>query len=156
MKIYKRLRDEHIFLNAPLKDKDEVFRFLADTFTRSGVVDNSALLYESMIERERTMSTGIGNRIGIPHAASSEATHPAVILIRLADPIDFVALDGLPVDIILALVIPENQTTLHLQILAGISRLCKKNEFLNHVRQAEDPNELLEGIQRIEEEMIFH
>ena len=117
MKIYKRLRVEHIFLNAALNDKDEVFHFVADTFTRSGVVDNAALLYESMVERERTMSTGIGNRIGIPHAASSEATHPAVILIRLADPIDFEALDGLPVDIILALVVPENQTSLHIQIL---------------------------------------
>jgi len=156
MKIYKSLPVEHIFLNAVLKDKIAVFRFVADTFSRSGVVDHAGLLYERMIERERTMSTGIGNRIGIPHAASSEAAHPAVILIRLADPIDFEALDGLPVDIILALVVPENQTALHLQILAGISRLCKKAEFLDYVRQAVDPNELLERIRRIEEEMIFH
>ena len=156
MKIYKRLRAEHIFLNASLKDKDDVIRFAADTFAQDGVVANSRLLYESMKKREKTMSTGIGDGIGIPHAASWETNDPAVLLIRLADPIDFEALDGLHVDIILALVVPENQTHLHLQILAGISRLCKRAEFVNFVRQTNNVNDLWEGIRRIEEEIAFH
>ena len=156
MKIYKHLQSEHIFLDAVLKDKDEVFRFVADTFAWDGVVTHARLLYEKMIEREKTMSTGIGNGIGIPHAASPEANDPAVLLIRPAEPIDFEALDGLSVDIILALVVPENQTSLHLQILAGISRLCKKTEFLDLVRQAANSKEILEGIRRIEEEIAFH
>ena len=156
MKIYKRLQSEHIFLDSVLKDKDEVFRFVADTFARDGVVTQARLFYERMIEREETMSTGIGSGIAIPHAASPEANDPAVLLIRLAAPIDFEALDGLPVDIILALVVPENQTSLHLQILAGISRLCKKTEFLGLVRQAANSKELLEGIRRIEEGIAFH
>ena len=156
MKIYRRLESEHIFLDVVLEDKDEVFRFVADTFVRNGVVIHAQLLYEKMIEREGTMSTGIGSGIGIPHAASPEATNPAVLLIRPAHPIDFDSLDGLPVDIILALVVPENRTDLHLQILAGISRLCKKTEFLNLVRNASNPKALLEGIRRIEEGIAFH
>lgn len=156
MKIYKRLQSEHIFLNAVLKDKDEVFRFVADTFARDGVVTHARLFYERMIEREETMSTGIGSGIAIPHAASPEVNNPAVLLIRPMHPIDFEALDGLPVDIILALVVPENQTALHLQILAGISRLCKKTEFLGVVRNASNSKELLEGVRRIEEGIAFH
>ena len=155
MEIYKRLRTEHIFLNASLKDKDEVIRFVADTFARDGVVTDALLLYEGMKKREETLSTGIGDGIGIPHAASWETNDAAVLLIRLADPIDFEALDGLNVDIILALVVPENQTHLHLQILARISRLCKRAEFLNFVRQADNTNDLWEGIKRIEEEIAF-
>ena len=156
MKIYRRLESDHIFLDAVLEDKDEVFRFVADAFVRDGVVIHAQLLYEKMIEREETMSTGIGSGIGIPHAVSPEATHPAVLLIRPAHPIDFDSLDGLPVDIILALLVPENRTDLHLQILAGISRLCKKTEFLNLVRNASNSKELLEGIRRIEEGIAFH
>jgi PTS system nitrogen regulatory IIA component len=156
MKIYKRLRVEHIFLNIPLKDKDEVIHFVADAFARNGLVTHARLLYNSLMERENTMSTGIGNGIGIPHAVSEEAREPSVLLIRLADSIDFEALDKLPVDIILALVVPENQTHLHLQILAGISRLCKKAEFLDFVRQTQNANDLWQGIKRIEEEMAFH
>lgn len=156
MKIYKRLRAEHIFLNVSLKDKDEVIRLVADTFARDGVVADARLLYESMKKREETMSTGIGDGIGIPHAASWETNDAAMLLIRLVDPIDFEALDGLQVDIILALVVPENQTQLHLQILAGISRLCKRAEFLDFVRQTNNANDLWEGIKRIEEEIAFH
>jgi PTS system nitrogen regulatory IIA component len=156
MKIYKRLSAERIFLNVSLKDKDEVIGFVADAFARDGVVTHARLLYDSLIEREETMSTGIGNGIGIPHAVSGEARDPAVLLIRLADSIDFEALDRLPVDIILALVVPENQTHLHLQILAGISRLCKRGEFLDFVRQTQNVNDLWEGIKRIEEEIAFH
>ncbi len=156
MKIYKRLKAENIFLNVALKDKDEVIRFVAETFARDGVVNHARLLYESLKGREKTLSTGIGNGIAIPHAVSWETDRPALLLIRLANPIDFEALDGLQVDIILALVVPENQTPLHLQLLAGISRLCKRSEFLNRVRQSNNPNELWEGIKRIEERIVFH
>jgi PTS system nitrogen regulatory IIA component len=156
MKIYKRLSAEHIFLNVPLKDKDEVIHFVADTFARDGLVTHARLLYDSLIERENTMSTGIGNGIGIPHAVSREARDPSVLLIRLAHSIDFDALDKLPVDIILALVVPENQIHLHLQILAGISRLCKRDEFLDFVRQTRNADDLWQGIKRIEEEIAFH
>lgn len=156
MEIYKRLRTEHIFLNASLKDKDEVIRFVADTFVRDGVVANARLLYENMKKREKAMSTGIGDGIGIPNTTSWETNDPALLLIRLADPIDFQALDGLNVDIILALIVPENRTHLHLQILARISRLCKRAEFLNFIRQTHNPNDLWKGIRHIEEEIAFH
>ena len=156
MEIYKRLGTEHIFLNCFLTDKDEVIRFVADTFAQDGVVVSSRLLYENMKKREETMSTGIGDGIGIPNTTSWEAHAPALLLIRLADPIDFQALDGLNVDIILALVVPENRTHLHLQLLARISRLCKRTEFLNLIRQTDNPNDLWEGIRRIEEEIAFH
>jgi len=129
---------------------------VADIFARDGVVTHSRLLYDSLIEREETMSTGIGKGIAIPHAVSGEARDPAVLMIRLADSIDFEALDRLPVDIILALVVPENQTHLHLQILAGISRLCKRAEFLDFVRKTHNAKDLWQGIKRIEEEIAFH
>jgi len=156
MKIHKHLRAEHIYLDAALKDKEELFRFVADTFARDGVVKDSSRLYNSMKMREKTMSTGIGNGIGIPHAASWEAKEPAVLLIRPAKAIDFKALDGLPVDIVLALVVPENQTPLHLQMLAGISRLCQEAKFLKLVRQAGNPRDLLKEIELLEKKIAFH
>jgi len=87
---------------------------------------------------------------------SKEARDPALLLIRLADAIEFDALDKLPVDIILALVVPENRIHLHIQILAGISRLCKRAEFLDFVRQTHDAKDLWKEIKRIEEEIAFH
>ncbi len=156
MKVYKHLRKDLIFLNVPLSDKDEVLRFAADAFASAGVVPKAQTLFDGMKLREQTMSTGIGKGIGIPHTASLEAENPAVLLIKLSKPIHFESLDGSLVDIVLALVVPESQTSLHLQILAGISRLCERTEFPNLVRQAEQPGDLLQRIQQLEQEIAFH
>ena len=156
MKVYKYLQPEHILLGIRRKDKDAVLQFVAEVFERDGVVNDAQLLFESLKEREATMSTGIGKGIGIPHAASVEVEYPAILLIRLADPIDFEALDGYPVDVLLALVVPENHAFLHLQILAGISRVFQRKEFLELVRNAEDPEKLLDDIKQLEEEIEFH
>lgn len=156
MKICTYLQTEHIFLHAALPDKNAVLRFVADTCKKSGIVKDADALYDGMQKREQTMSTGIGGGIGFPHTTSRDARDAFVVLIHLAEPIDFEALDKLPVDIIMALVIPENRTSLHLGILAGASRLCMMPEFLEAVRKAEDPENLCNAITSLEEKMPFH
>lgn len=151
MRIWNLLRTENIFLNVDLPNKEAVIRFAADSFARHGLVDDAELIYEGMKLREEVLSTGIGNGVGIPHTASAEAKDGALLLVRLAKPIDFGALDALPVDIVLAVVVPNDETTLHLQILAGISRLCRNSSFLRAVREASTPQLLLEKIQNLEE-----
>ncbi|HHC25190.1 MAG TPA: hypothetical protein ENK58_07255, partial [Desulfobacterales bacterium] len=71
-------------------------------------------------------------------------------------PLEFKSLDSLPVDIVIALIIPERQTTLHLQMLAGVSRLCKNPDVLKAIRQAGDSKELWGKIRNLEEKMVFH
>jgi PTS system nitrogen regulatory IIA component len=156
MKICQHLQIEHIFLNIRIPNKESVLRFIAEACARNGVVEDSEMLFGGMQKREQTMSTGVGNGIGFPHTTSWETKKPAVLLIRLAEAIDFEALDDLPVDIILALVIPENKTHLHLQLLAGASRLCQNPEFLKAVRRAENSKRLWEEIKNLEEKMAFH
>ena len=156
MKIWKFLQAEHIFLDINLPDKESVFHFVADSFAGLGIIRDAAIFYEDMKKREQTMSTGIGKGIGIPHATNLSAKCADTLLLRLTAPIEYEALDKLPVDIILPIVVPENQTSLHLQLLAGISRLCRNPEFLKTVRQAEDSRELLEEIKKLEGSMAFH
>ena len=156
MKIWKYLRAEHIFLNTLLPDKKTSLRFIADVCVRSGIVKDDLQLYEGLQKREQTMSTGVGDGLGFPHTASWEANDATIILIRLVEPIDFEALDDLPVDIILALIVPENKTSLHLQLLAGVSRLCKHPEFLEAVRKATSSEDLWYLIKKLEESMPFH
>lgn len=153
MKIWSRLEPEQIFLDARLPEKEGVLRFAAEVFARRGVVRDASLLYAGMKQREEIMSTGTGNGIGIPHTVNPEARDAAILLIRLVQPIDFQALDGLPVDVFVVLVVPENDTALHLQVLAGISRLCRDSRFLAMVRQARDPGVLLEALREMEEEL---
>ncbi len=156
MKIWNRLKPEYIFLNVFLPDKDAVFEFVAETFAQKGIVKDADKLCEGLNKREEVMSTGIGKGIGIPHTTSSEAANATILLIRLINPIDFESLDALPVDIILPIVVPEYKTGLHLQILAGLSRLCRNPEFTESIRHAENSEQLLEQIKDVEESISFH
>ncbi|GBC61598.1 PTS IIA-like nitrogen-regulatory protein PtsN [Desulfonema ishimotonii] len=151
MKIRTLLPPEHIFLKAGLEDKQAVLRFIADSFGGLGVVRNTDNVHKALKTREEMMSTGIGNGIGIPHALTPEAEDIAVLLISLAHPIPFDSLDGAPVDIVIALIVPQNETTLHLRTLAGISGLCKRPGFLEMVRQSRDSRLLWENIRNTED-----
>lgn len=156
MKIWNQLRPEQIYLDVDLHNKEDALRFVADAFARSGVVRNADELYAGMQSREAVLSTGIGNGIGIPHTSSAGVEGGAMLLIRLSAPIEFEALDALPVDIILALVVASEETTLHLQILAAIARLCRNPHFLPLVRKAPDAHTLLDSIKVLEEDAALH
>jgi len=156
MKICNFLKADHIFLDISLSDKDAVLRFLADSGYQAGLAKNKKLLFDGLNCRERIMSTGIGDGIALPHASVPDVSDAAVILLRLAEPVDFDAIDARPVDIILALILPEGQTHLHLQLLAGVSRLCKNPEFLALIRLQRDPATLWNALASLEEQIPFH
>ncbi len=156
MKIAPFLKTSLIFLDAPIPDKKAVLTFLADASRASGAVTDRDALFEGLLRRERVMSTGIGDGIALPHAAVLDAADAAIVVIRLAGPIDFDALDNRPVDVILALILPEGQIHLHLRLLAGLSRLCKTPEFLALIRLSTDAESLRRAIQTLEEQMPFH
>ncbi|MCF8067624.1 MAG: PTS sugar transporter subunit IIA [Desulfobacterales bacterium] len=155
MKIWKHLSAEHIFLGISIPDKNSVFQFVADICKRDHFVKEAAEIYNGMLAREEMASTGIGKGIGLPHTTNPNLDDAHIFLIRPEKPVDFDALDNAPVDIILALLIPENETTLHLQILAGLSRLCKEPKFLAAIRNAEDVESLREEIINLEEKMAI-
>lgn len=156
MKICNYINPGHIFLNVELPDKESVFRFITDTLVKEGLIKNTEDLYSGLKEREETMSTGIGDGIGLPHTTNGEVLDPIVLVIRPESPVSYDAIDHLPVDIIIALIIPEKQTALHIQILAGVSRLCKNSDFTQTVRDIGDPVILHEKIEQLESKMAFH
>ncbi len=155
MRIWKLLQKENIFLKIGLLDKEAILHYIADVCKQNNFVTDSGLIYNGLETREQTMSTGIGNGIALPHTTSADTNKPYVILIHLANPVDFDAIDNKPVDIILAMIIPESETNLHLQILARVSRLCMKPEFLDSIRKANKVDELQEIIKATEEKLIL-
>ncbi len=151
MKIWNCLHTKCIFLDVPLPDKDAVLQFIAEACASRGIVKDADILFDGLKAREETMSTGIGGGIGIPHTISSETKDPAILLIKCSDPVDFESPDAIPVEVIVALVVPENKPDLHLQILASVARLCQYPGFLKTVQNAKEPNALLDAIKHLEE-----
>lgn len=154
MKLSECLPVQRIFLGVKLPDKDSVLRFVADESCRAGVADDAEALYQALIKREESMSTGLGRGIAFPHASTKIRGGISVFLISLDEPVLFDAVDNRPVDIIVAIVMPENDTSKHLQILARTSRLCQKTEFAEIVRNMDDPGKLWHQLDRLEKRLF--
>lgn len=122
--------------NAPGISKKRVLEFIA-TFAaeKTGVLDADAL-YHELIARERLGSTGLGGSIAIPHCRLEGCKSITGILLKLQSPVDFDASDGGEVDLVFALIVPNEQNDEHLQALAAVAALMQSAEARDALRSS--------------------
>lgn len=118
-------------------EKPEILQRLSQLFADSWNLDAGQVL-EQLEERERLGSTGFGRGVAIPHARIAGLSRPVAALIKLRQPADFAAADGLPVDIVFGLLSPENSGATHLHALAAISRLMRDERVHDALSEAPD------------------
>jgi PTS system nitrogen regulatory IIA component len=122
-------------------DKPAILERLSEIFARSWKLDATEVL-EQLEERERLGSTGFGRGVAIPHARLAGLSRPVAALLKLRQPADFAAADGLPVDLVFGLLSPENSGATHLHALAAISRLVRDERIHDALSEAPDEEAL--------------
>jgi PTS system nitrogen regulatory IIA component len=95
-------------------------------------------VYETLLQRERLGSTGVGRGIAIPHGRLPSLENIFCMFARLENAIPFEAPDEEPVDLIFLLLAPEHAGADHLKALARISRLLREPQSLERLRAAPD------------------
>ena len=95
-------------------------------------------IFETLLQRERLGSTGIGEGIAIPHAKLPRLERVFGLVARLERPVDFDALDGQPVDMLFLLLAPEGAGADHLKALARAARVLREPGLLERLRAARD------------------
>jgi PTS system nitrogen regulatory IIA component len=95
-------------------------------------------IFDVLLQRERLGSTGLGHGIAIPHGKVHGLKRIVGIFARLAEPIDFEAVDGQNVDIVFLLLAPEGAGADHLKALARISRLLREGSAVEKLRACKD------------------
>ncbi|ADH87687.1 putative PTS IIA-like nitrogen-regulatory protein PtsN [Ancylobacter novellus DSM 506] len=95
-------------------------------------------IFETLNQRERLGSTGVGSGIAIPHGKLAKMDKLFGMFARLEKPIDFEALDGEPVDLIFLLLAPEAAGADHLKALARVARLLRDPEVAKKLRNSRD------------------
>ncbi|MHA6318548.1 PTS sugar transporter subunit IIA [Altererythrobacter sp. CAU 1778] len=118
--------------------KGEILVSLAALFEAAYGLDRGEVL-ERLEERESLGSTGFGRGVAIPHARLEGLGRPVAALIRLNDPVEFDAADGMPVELVFGLVSPENAGATHLHALAAISRLVRDEEMQDALLRCDSP-----------------
>ena len=115
-----------------------------------GNTEQGDTLFHNLVAHERLGSTGIGEGVAIPHCRVSGFNRIHGCLIKLEDPVDFGALDDQPVDLIFALIVPEEQNDEHLATLARIASIMQNDQSRQSLRQCNNNEELFNTALQLE------
>jgi PTS system nitrogen regulatory IIA component len=146
----ERVAIRHNGPTAPV-DKPAVLKTLAAMLTKGSPVD-AAEVERVLAEREQLQSTGIGEGVAIPHGALPQLETQHAGLLIVPEGLDFVAIDGLAVNIIFAVIGPKRATGEHLKTLARVSRLLRNRAFRDRLVAAPDSKAAYDLIAAEEEE----
>lgn len=123
------------------QNKKALIQQLAQLAAHAYGLDAKAVVH-ALAERERIGSTGFGGGVAIPHAKLAGLDQVCGLFARLAPPVDFQAIDELPVDLVFMLLSPVDAGAEHLKALAGVSRRLRDEGFVAKLRGAGSPDAL--------------
>lgn len=135
------LMPESVLSGVGAGNKKTLFQQLGLAAERAYRVDPKTVA-ERLAAREKLGSTGFGGGIAIPHARLDGIKRVKGIFVRLNQPVDFQAVDELPVDLVFALISPVGAGAEHLKALACVSRHLRDRQFAAKLRGAGSPDAL--------------
>ena len=139
MDIADFLTPDRVVLDVKLRDKAQFINETARLFGKLLPAVQPASVEEALSARERLGSTGLGAGFALPHARVEGLDTYAGLLLRLAKPIGFDAIDGKPIDLAFVLLIPSEPGTAHVAALAAISRKFRDAALVAKLRKADTP-----------------
>jgi fructose-specific phosphotransferase system IIA component len=150
MKITDVIDEQLVRLNLPGSTKEEVINAMIELVSRSPKVVDKEKVREAIFEREKIMSTGVGNGFAIPHGKSDAVSDMVAAFGVTAQPIDYQSLDEKPVRLVFLLVGKDNMVGPHIKLLSRISRLMSKEEFRNRLLEMQSSEDVIETFRQEE------
>ena len=135
------LRHDAVSTGLGASTKKALFGQLASRAEALGLGD-ARIVADRLAARERLGSTGFGGGVAIPHAKLEGLAAPTGLFFRLATPLEFKAVDDVPVDLVFTLLSPTAAGSEHLKALARVSRRLRDRAFLAKLRGAGSPDAL--------------
>lgn len=139
------LAANRIACQAECTSKKRALETLADLISSSVPSLSADEIFQQLFNRERLGSTGIGAGIAIPHSRFATEGVSLSAVMTLSQPIDFDAADGKPVDVLIAMLVPEEADNEHLQNLAKLAEALQETDFANKLRAAKTNAALFEA-----------
>jgi fructose-specific phosphotransferase system IIA component len=145
MKLSEVITIETIKVPLEAKDKVAAIEELADLLCKANLIPEKEKLLTAILEREATRTTGIGQGLAIPHGKYDGLDRLVIAVGKPGQPIDFQSIDNEPVNLIVLLASPTNQTGPHIQALARISRLMTMASFREQIERAKSSQEMYQA-----------
>jgi fructose-specific phosphotransferase system IIA component len=142
MRLTEILSPDCIKVPLDASDKKNAIFELVDLLAERNHIQNTEALKEAVWQRETTRTTGIGHGLAIPHGKSECCDQLVMAIGKPTEPLDFQSIDRKPVNVIILLVSPADQTGPHIQALAHISRMMTNDKFRAAVRNADSAEQV--------------
>lgn len=142
MPVLEFLSPDSVIPSLRARGKKQILQELASQAARQLPGLDEREIFETLLQRERLGSTGIGDGVAIPHGKLAHLDRLFGMVARLEKPADFEALDGQGVDVVFLLLAPENAGADHLKALAQVARILREPGILERIRNARDGNAL--------------
>ncbi len=142
MQLSEIINTSRIKGDVDVSSKKRALEELSQLLTEGETQLSASRIFDSLISRERLGSTGVGYGVAIPHGRIKNCQHITGAFVHLQHGVDFDAIDDVPVDLLFALIVPEESTDEHLQVLATLSSMFNDSNFRNKLRKTTDPQQI--------------
>jgi PTS system nitrogen regulatory IIA component len=146
MNITDLLMPDRVTCREDVGSKKRLLEYISELLASSSpeLVQNE--IFNGLVNREKLGSTGLGKGVAIPHGRIASLERPVCAFVKLASPVDFDATDGQAVDLVFALLVPEDSTEEHLQVLSTIAEIFSNAGISMALRQCDTDSCLLEQL----------
>ncbi|OGF17983.1 MAG: hypothetical protein A2W00_02350 [Candidatus Eisenbacteria bacterium RBG_16_71_46] len=154
MRLSEMLKTNAINLRLKSRTKRDTLVEMVELLETGHGFNSQGEILDRVMRREAMMTTGIGNGVAIPHGKARSVDRMAAACGVAPEGIDFESEDGQPTYLFVLFVSPENAATLHVRVLANISRLLKEETVRKALREAKSPEAFLTVLQSAESAYI--
>lgn len=125
MSLLENLKKNNILVKSSAKNRWEIIDEMVDVAVRNKEItsEDSQIIKNALTEREKSMSTGIGNGVAIPHCSTSKVSNIITVMALIPKGINFDSIDNEPVKIVILLIVPKDKLTQHIKTLANIAKM---------------------------------
>jgi PTS system nitrogen regulatory IIA component len=142
MEISEILSRDRVKTNVQINSKKAALEALAGLIASADPDVTRAEVFESLLAREKLGSTGLGHGIALPHGRRKGGTKTTGAFMRLQAGVQYDSMDQKPVDLFFALLVPEESTEEHLNILSKLAKMFSNTELVNNIRTCETAESL--------------
>ena len=115
---------------------------------KDGLATDADAIFKKYVAREEEGSTGMEKGIAIPHAQDETIKRSAMLILHLAQPVEWKTFDGKPVNAVISFLIPEHDSGSHLKYLSNTAKLLTHEDFVKSFQAAQTPDALYDLFNR--------
>jgi len=145
MQLSEILAPQRVLAGAHASSKKRALELISQLLAESTDTTQHEI-FESLTARERLGSTALGYGVALPHGRMKKINATRGAFVQLVQGVDFDAADRGAVDLLFAIVVPEQCTEEHLQLVAQIAELFSNEAIRNQLRQAKDTDALFDAL----------